>query len=204
MSTNMDQLTSLLGSEVRARLIVHFVVHPESNLGVRALGRHIGMTGKRSMQVEVDRLCSLGLLQRRATGREVLVSRNSAASQWKALALLVQEYAPVPVLRDALADVPGIQAAFVFGSIARGDARPDSDIDLLVLGDDIPDRALGRAILEASVVLDRPLDAKRYTRKTFVRDAQPGASFLPAMLRGPKVWIAGSPADLPNPDQAAA
>lgn len=203
MSTNTDHLTSLLGSEVRARLIVHFVVHPGSSLNVRALGRHVGVTGKRSLQVEVDRLCGLGLLQRRTAGREVLVSR-STASPWKALTLLVQEYAPVHVLRDALAVVPGIQAAFIFGSIARGDARPDSDIDLLVLGDDIPDRALGKAILDASVVLDRALDAKRYTREAFLRDAQPGASFLSAMLRGPKVWVAGSPADLPTPDQAAA
>ena len=204
MSTYADQLTSLLGSEVRARLIVHFVLHPESDLSVRAIGRHIGVTGKRSLQLELDRLCRLGLLQRRPRGREVLVSRTSAALHWKALALLVQEYAPVLVLRDALADVPGIEAAFVFGSLARGDARPDSDVDLFVYGDAIPDRELGRALLEASVALDRPVDAKRYDSHKFRRDAQPGASFLPAVLRGPQVWLAGSPAALPDSGQAAA
>ncbi|HEX8692458.1 MAG TPA: nucleotidyltransferase domain-containing protein [Longimicrobium sp.] len=199
----MDQLTGLLGSEVRAKLVVHFVVHPESRLGTRSLARHIGVPGKRSLQIELDRLVELGLLERRREGREVLVSRNWDHPQWKALTSLVQEYAPTLVLQDALADVPGLKAAFIFGSFARGDARPDSDIDLFLYGDDIPDRELGKAILEAAVVLDRPLDAKWYDSQKFRRDAQPGASFLPRALQGPKLWLAGSPADLPDTAAAA-
>ena len=87
---------------------------------------------------------------------------------------------------------------------SRGDARPDSDVDLFVYGDHIPDRALGKALLDASVVLDRPVDAKRYDARTFRRDAHPGASFLPAVLQGPQLWLAGSPADLPDTRRAAA
>lgn len=204
MNANVDRLAGFLGSEVRARLVVHFVVHPESRLGARALGRHIGAPGKRSLQAELDRLVDLGLLTRERAGREVLVSRSPAREQWNALAVLVREYAPLTVLRDALADVPGVEAAFVFGSIARGDARPDSDVDLFVYGDDIPNRELGRATLEASMALDRSLDAKHYDSQNFRRDVQPGASFLPAVLRGPQIWIIGSSAALPDMEQAAA
>jgi predicted nucleotidyltransferase len=39
-------------------------------------------------------------------------------------------------LKDALASVPGIRLAFLFGSRARGRARSDSDFDLAVLVDD--------------------------------------------------------------------
>lgn len=204
MSTHVDRLAGFLGSEVRARLVVHFVVHPESRLGARALGRHIGAPGKRSLQAELDRLVDLDLLTRERVGREVLVSRSPAREQWSALAKLVGEYAPITVLRDALADVPGVEAAFVFGSLARGDARPDSDVDLFVYGDTIPDRELGRATLEASVALDRSIDAKRYDSQKFGRDVQPGASFLPAVLRGPVIWLVGSPAALPDSGRAAA
>ncbi|MEW5928140.1 MAG: nucleotidyltransferase domain-containing protein [Gemmatimonadota bacterium] len=204
MSALVDRLAGLLGSEVRARLVTHFVVHPDSRLGARALGRHIGAHGKRSLQAELDRLVELGLLTRERAGREVLISRNPAREQWSALAKLVGEYAPITVLRDALADVPGVEAAFVFGSLARGDARPDSDVDLFIYGDDIPNRELGRALLEASLALDRAVDAKRYDSHKFQRDAQPGASFLPAVLRSPRIWIVGSPAALPDAGQAAA
>ncbi len=200
----MDRLAELLGSEARARLLTHFVVHPDARLHLRALARHTGIRGKRSLQLELDRLLGLGLLECERVGRRAVIVRSAADRQWDALAALVREYAPALVLRHVLADLPGLKAAFIFGSYARNDARPDSDIDLLVYGDDIPDREWGKALLEASLVLDRRVDARRYDARAFVRDARPGASFLPSALNGPKLWLFGSAADLPNPAQAAA
>lgn len=200
----MDRLAGLLGSEVRARLVVHFVVHPASRMSTRALARRTGVPGKRSLELELARLEGLGLLVRERAGREVLVSRSGDHPRWAALAALVQEYAPALVLRDVLAGIPGVEAAFVFGSSARGDARPDSDLDLFVYGDAISDRALGRALLDASIILDRPVDAKRYDSASFLRDARPGASFLPAALNGPKLWLIGSEESLPGERKAAA
>lgn len=200
----MDKLPGLLGSEARARIVVHFVVHPESRLHTRALARHLGLPGKRSLQMEVDRLMDLGLLVRETEGRQVFVSRNHEHPQWTALTSLVQAYAPSLVLRDALACVPGLQAAFIFGSFARREARPDSDIDLFIYGEAVPDRELGKALLDAALVLDRPVDAKRYDRESFRRDAAPGHSFLSTALAGPKLWLAGSPDDLPPASEVIA
>jgi predicted nucleotidyltransferase len=103
------------------------------------------------------------------------------------------------VLRDLLDHVPGIEAAFIFGSEARGDARPDSDIDLLIYGDQIRDVDVGAMLLEAALVLDRSVHAIRYDRERFLRDACPGRSFLPSALSGPKIWLAGSAESLPKP-----
>jgi len=38
-------------------------------------------------------------------------------------------------LRHALADEPAVVCAWLFGSVARGTARPDSDVDVAVLAD---------------------------------------------------------------------
>lgn len=192
----MDFLPGFLGSEARARLLAHFVVQPERRAHVRGLLRRTGI-GKRSLQAELRRLQEMGLILRESEGRRVLYSRR-AGPQWRAIESLVASYGPSLVLRDALSGVAGVEAAFVFGSEARGDARPDSDIDLLIYGNQISHEQLGGALLDAALVLDRQVDAKRYDRASFVRDIQPGASFLPAALTGPAHWLIGSPADLPT------
>ena len=193
----MNALSIFLGSEARARLLAHFVVHPGGREHVRALERHTRL-GKRSLQVELARLEGMGLIRRQREGRRVLYSRDAAHPQWRAIESLVRAYAPTLVLRDALEGVPGLEAAFVFGSMARGEARPDSDIDLFLYGDRISDAELGAALLDASLVLDRPIDVKRYNTARFRREVRPGASFLPTALAGPSEWLIGSPDALPD------
>ena len=192
----MDLLVSFIGSTARARLLVHFTVHPDRREHGRALERHIGL-GKRSLQVELQRLEAMNLVRREEEGSRVVFTRNSANPQWRAIDSLVGAYAPAEVLRDVLRDVPGVEAAFIFGSIARGDARPESDIDLLIYGDDIRDTEIGGALLDSALILDRPVDAKLYDRERFLSDAEPGASFLPRALAGPKMWLIGSEDVLP-------
>jgi predicted nucleotidyltransferase len=197
----MDLFGSFIGSQARARLLAHFVVHPDRREHGRALERHTGL-GKRSLQAELERLEAMGLVRREQDGNRIIYTRESSNAQWRAIDSLVGAYAPALVLRDVLQDVPGVEAAFIFGSMARGDARPDSDIDLLVYGDSIPDGAVGGALLDAAVVLDRRLDTKRYNRDRFLRDAQPDASFLPHALAGPKLWLIGSEDVLPLQEEA--
>ena len=199
---SLDQLSPFLGSEARARLLAHFVVHPESREHVRSLERHTGL-GKRSLQAELARLEAMGLVRREREGRRVLYVRSGYTPQWRAIEALVGEYGIPLLLRDALADVPGIEAAFIFGSLARGDARPDSDVDLLIYGD--PElSALGHAVGDLALVLDRRLDVKTYDRARFIRDNRFGASFLPSALAGPKLWLTGSEEDLPAAERRAA
>jgi predicted nucleotidyltransferase len=200
----LDQLSPLLGSEARARLLAHFVVHPESREHVRSLERHTGL-GKRSLQVELARLEAMGLVRREMEGRRVLYVRSGYTPQWRAIEALVGEYGIPLLLRDALADVPGIEAAFIFGSLARGDARPDSDVDLLIYGETMHGAELSRAFRDITLSLDRSVDTKLYDDAArFFADSRPGASFLPHALAGPKIWLIGSESVLPIALAAAA
>jgi predicted nucleotidyltransferase len=194
----MNFLDEFLGSETRARVLAHFVAHPDSDLHVRALERHTRLSG-RSLQLELERLERMGLLRREERGRRVLYTRDGSRAEWRALDALVSSYGTPHLIRVTLGSVPGVKAAFIFGSLARGDDRPDSDIDLLVYGEDLSEAEFGRALGDLYPLLERRLDLKRYDRQTFLRDAREGASFLPKALAGPKYWIIGSEADLPLP-----
>lgn len=108
-------------------------------------------------------------------GRKLIVEAQPAA------ALLTLSDSPVRQHRRellALARRHGARNVRVFGSVARGEARPDSDIDLLI--DLEPDRTLlDLAALrrEATKLLGRPVDIatidmlRGQTRREAERDA---------------------------------
>lgn len=73
-------------------------------------------------------------------------------------------------LRRALRTEPNVRLAALYGSVARGDDTPDSDLDLLVsLAEDRPDAAVKLAVrLERA--LGREVDVTRLNR---IQDAAP-------------------------------
>jgi predicted nucleotidyltransferase len=74
---------------------------------------------------------------------------------------------PVGVLRDALAEIPGIEEAFIYGSwAARYHGQPGAvpgDIDVLVIGD-VDRHLLDYAVEEAERKLHREVNARRVGR----------------------------------------
>jgi predicted nucleotidyltransferase len=191
--TNHEGLAGVVGSQALARLILHFAIHPEVAMHFRALHRHTGL-GNRSLQQELGRLVGWGVVVREESGGTVAYRANPRSPRWKALRELVRAFAhPAEVLGEALADVGGIDAAFIFGSAARGDARDDSDVDLFILGDAIPAAQLGRATSIAELLLDREVDVKRFTRAKLERILGNGdTGFATSALKGPKRWVVGS------------
>jgi hypothetical protein len=105
--------------------------------------------------------------------------------------LLAVTFGPVAVLRDVLAEIPGIERAFIYGSwAARYSQQAGSvpnDIDLLVIGN--PDRhALADAIGEAEKVLRREVNVRRVTSGAWARDE---GSFKQTVLSRPVVDVVG-------------
>ena len=179
-----------------ARVVIDFAVHPEDASHGREIQRRTGLT-PRSLQTELARLESLGVVRRRADGRLVRYELVESNPRWSALRALIRQLAdPVDVVRNALADVPGIGAAFVFGSFARGDTREDSDVDVFIIDDGIPERKLARRTIDAEILLSREVSVVQMTRDELAQRIESGSSFIRNVFRGPKVWLVGSEQDL--------
>lgn len=174
------------------RLLTHFLVRPGERLHLRALRERTGMwTG--ALQRELRRFEALGLVRRVEEGGKVYFDPVSGHPSWAALRTLLREHGdPVEVVREVLRDVPGITAAFVFGSTVRGGARRGSDVDVLIVEEGMSTAAIGRAMIEAESLLDRPLDVKRFTPAGLAEKLRRGSAFLRDVLSGPKAWLIGS------------
>jgi predicted nucleotidyltransferase len=98
-------------------------------------------TGSRNgLRYALDRLADQGIVVRTTAGNAALYELNHDHLAYPALAAALDTYSPYPDLRDRLRDLvrdctwsgPLFSLA-VYGSVPRGQAGPDSDIDLLLV-----------------------------------------------------------------------
>lgn len=154
------------------------------------LARRLGVNHA-TVSREVDRLEAAGIMVTRRLGamRMVRAAPDSpVADEVRSLAL--KAFGPAYVIADALDDVTGITAAWIYGSYAErangAPGPPPGDIDVLVVG--CPDRdALYRAVRSAGNVLGREVNVTARSDEDWAR---PADGFLTTLQQGPLVAIA--------------
>lgn len=91
---------------------------------------------------------------------------------------------------DRLAQAAHPERILLFGSHARGEAREDSDLDLLVIESEVPDRAAEMVRLRRVLrPLRIPADILVYSRDDVTRwGDQPGSALYWALQEGKTVY----------------
>lgn len=138
MRTAPPVLLPLLRSQVQGDVLAATYLSPEAEFSVTELARRAGVSVKAAAH-EVARLVEAGLLADRRAGNLRLVRRGQETPLTRPLTdLLAVTYGAIPVLTDALSGVPGVEAAYVYGSWAaryKGEAGPvPGDVDVIVVG----------------------------------------------------------------------
>ena len=188
MKSLADQL---LGSSRTAVLAV-LLLRPDESLHVRELARLTGVSPG-TLHRELRALTGLGLLQRRAVGRQVFYTANPSSPVFEDLASLLRKTAGlVDVLRSALAPLADrIERAFVYGSMASGQTHAHSDIDVMVIGDlGFADVVL--ALAPAQESLRREINPTVLSAADFKRKRRQVDGFVAKVLKGSTLWLMGS------------
>jgi len=183
-------LEVLLGSRTRAALLTAFSTQPAEDFYARQLARETGLA-LASVQLELSKLERLGLVTPRRRGREKLyrvVERHPFFPELKRL--VYKSTAIGEPLRRALAGAEGIDAAFIYGSVAKGNERVTSDIDLFILGK--PDQTkLASGLREAEKRLDREINLTVMGSNEWWRRSAAGEGFIKELLDTDKIFLIG-------------
>lgn len=189
MRTEAPLLLPLFRSRGQARLLARVFLHPGERLSLNQLARELGLDPA-TVQREAERLEEAGILTSERIGRARLVRPNEDSPFYPELSGLVfKAFGPVPALRERLAGLPGVEAAFIYGSWAsryageRGEAP--GDIDLLILGR--PDRRkLARLCREASEELGFEVNPTVLSKEDWKLDA---TGFIRSLKEQPLIQL---------------
>lgn len=184
-------LERLFGSRTRAKLLALLLPEPERTVGLREAARIIGVSPN-SVQHEADNLMGLGILSDDRVGTSRRFRADTSHPLYPELRSIVIKSAWVGgAIAEALANVPGVSVAFIYGSIARGCDDSHSDIDVMVVGNADPSLvyAAARAAQES---VKRPVRPSVFTERELEDRAARGEAFAIDVLAGPKIVLLGS------------
>ena len=185
----MNLLVEILSSRVRAELFRLFfgLDHPEMHL--REIERQSGFSIG-SVRQEATKLVKHGLLIKRTDGNRTYYSANRQSAIFPEIHSLVMKTVGLVDLFVSVLDIPEIQIAFVFGSIAKDTAGPKSDIDLFVIGD-VGLRFLSKRLMEVKNKVGREINVHSMTQAEFVNRRDANDHFVVSVVSSPHLMIIG-------------
>ncbi len=191
LMSNSATLETIFPS-VRARILSTVLLEPRRWWFLSELARHLE-AGPSSLQRELESLVNSGILERREDGRRVYFRANAGSPVFADLRRLVEKTAGVvPALARALDPFEDrIELAFVYGSIASGQERASSDVNVMIVGS-VKQIDLVQALRKLEDRLGREVNATLYSPREFRAKLASGDYFLRSVLKGRTILLKGS------------
>ncbi len=152
----------------------------------------VGM-GSGSVQRELAKLANVGLITVSSVGSQKHYAANSSSPIFAELRGIVQKtFGLSEPLRKSLAPFANeIGAAFVYGSVAKNADTTTSDVDLMVISDQLSYGDLFLALDQVGDHLGRTVNPTILTKRELSKRVKTKDVFITRVLARPKIWVIG-------------
>ena len=185
-------LADALFSGTQQRVLALLFGQPERSFYANELIA-LARAGSGAVQRELARLAKSGLATVQVTGNQKHYQANRASPIFQELCGVVRKTMGLAEpLREALAPLANrINAAFVYGSVAKRSDSASSDIDLMIVSNDLTYADLYEALEAVSQQLGRKVNPTIFTPSELSKRVASGGAFVKRVLEQPKVWLKG-------------
>lgn len=154
----------------------------------------LAKSGRGAVQRELQRLESSGLVSVQMRGNQKHYQANSDSPLFEEICSIVRKTVGLEEpLRVAIESLPEtVHLALVYGSVAKRTDTSASDVDLLIVADELTLEEVYAALSPAEDLLDRKVNPTLYSSEEFNRRRARGNSFLKRVLDGPVIVLSGS------------
>jgi predicted nucleotidyltransferase len=185
-------IATALFSDSQSRVFQWLFGQPEREFHLSELRRLTGL-GSASLQRELNRLAKAGLVRSERVGNLRRFQANPQSPVYGELVGLTRKTLGIePLLREALRPlVPNLQAAWIYGSVAKQTDTAQSDIDVMLIGKNLPLAKVLELLVPLEAQLGRKINPTCYTPAEFKRRRAEADSFVNRVLAQPIVALVG-------------
>jgi predicted nucleotidyltransferase len=192
-ASGRTSLADALFTSTQQKVLGLLFGHPDRSFFVTQV-MELAKSGRGAVQRELQRLESAGLVSVHMRGNQKHYQANADSPLFDELCSIVRKTVGLEEpLKAAIESLPGtLHLALIYGSVAKRTDTSASDIDLLIVADELTLEEVYAALSPTEVSLRRKINPTLYTRAEFKRRRAGGNAFLSRVLDGPVIMFSGS------------
>jgi predicted nucleotidyltransferase len=190
-------ISDALFSKVQQRVLALIFGHPDRSFYTSEIIRTV-RSGRGAVERELSRLELSGLVSAERIGNQKHYRANPDSPVFPELHSLVSKtLTPGKAIKESLQPyASAIKTAFIYGSIAKGIDTAHSDVDLIVIGENLNYSDLYSAARNAEDKLRRKVNPLFLSPRDWRRKASNKGSVVSKISEAPKIFVMGSEKDL--------
>jgi predicted nucleotidyltransferase len=200
MGMKKTGLGEALFTKTQRRVLSLLFGNPDRSFYANEIVRFAG-AGIGTVQRELERLESAQLVTVSRIGNQKHYQANRDAPIFDELrGIVLKTFGVADHIRSALAPLAKrIQAAFIYGSVAKGTDNANSDIDVMIVSDDVSYPEVIQALTKAESEVRRSINPSVYSTTSWRHKMADDGGFVRRVMEQPGIFLIGSDDDLPKP-----
>ncbi len=191
---NATQIGDALFTKAQQKVLALLFGQTDKSFYLNEVVRHAAM-GKGVISRELNKLCEAGLLAVTKQGNQNHYQANRDAPIFNELKQIVKKTMGVAgALQQGLAPLlPQLEQAFIYGSIAKGEEHAGSDVDVMLVGENLSYSQIIGLLAPVEAQLQRKVNPTIYTPAEFAGRLAQGQSFLNKVMAQTRIDLLSKP-----------
>ncbi|MDP3744857.1 MAG: nucleotidyltransferase domain-containing protein [Methylotenera sp.] len=192
------QIGDALFTKAQQKVLALLFGQSDRSFYLNEVVRHAAM-GKGVISRELNKLCEAGLLVATKQGNQNHYQANAAAPIFNELKQIVKKTMGVAgVLQQGLATLlPQLEYAFIYGSIAKGEEHAGSDVDVMLVGENLSYNQIMQLLEPVEAQLQRKVNPTLYSPTEFAERLAQGGNFLSKVMAQARIDLLSKPQEAP-------
>ena len=188
-------IAKLFRSKARKALFQLYFTNPEGSYYLRELERMFDIPVS-ILRKELIRLEEEGVFISEKKGNLLYYRLDKEYPLFEELKNIVRKTIGIEgLLKDAIGDIEGIVAAFIYGSFAKGKEKSASDVDLCIIGSIDEDKLISK-ISAIEISVKREINYTIFTMGEFKKKKRSKDGFIQELIDSKKIMLKGKEDDL--------
>ena len=189
-------LADALFTKAQKKVLTLFFSNPDKSFYLNEVVRYAAM-GKGAISRELSKLSGAGLLVVSKQGNQNHYQANIHSPIFNELKQIVlKTFGVIGLLQACIKPLlPQLERAFVYGSVAKGDDHAASDVDVILVGDDLSYSEIMQMLEPVERQLQRAINPTIYSPVDFAYRLAEGQNFLTKVMSQPCIDLLNKAAD---------